>query len=132
MQIKTMLKSICLVAIYILPEIIFAAGTDGDKTLGGIASNITESLSSFTTLIIGIATVAGLGFGVAAIFKFKQHRDNPQQVTLGQPLSLLAIAVMLLWLPYLLQSAGGTLAGKDAQSGQSKIGETPAWLQQDN
>lgn len=117
----------------LLPVSLFASNTTTatttTKSLGDVAETITESFGGITELIIGIATVAGLGFGVAAIFKFKQHRDNPTQVTLGQPLSLLAIGVMLLWINYLLMASGQTLTGDDqTEGGQSKINQRPAWL----
>lgn len=103
-------------------------------SLGDVAATITSSFGGITQLIIGIATVAGLGFGVAAIFKFKQHRDNPTQVPLGQPLALLAIGVMLLWVNYLLMASGTTLTGGEGtpEDAQSKIGERPGWLGADD
>lgn len=104
-----------------------------DKNIGEVAIQVTDSLAGVVTLIIALATVAGIGFGVAAIFKFKQHKDNPTQVTLGQPLTLLALGVMLLWIQYLLQASGRTLAGDDVtnQDAQSKIGkDAPTWIKQ--
>lgn len=117
---------------FLLPLLGFA-GSSSVQDLGAVAGNITGSLGGIATLIVSIATVAGLVFGVAAIFKFKQHRDNPTQVTLGQPLSLLAIAVFLLWLQFLLQSAGKTVTGNDStDDGQGKVGGTPGWLIDDS
>ena len=48
-------------------------------------------------LIFSIAYIAGLGFGVAAIFKFKQHKDNPTQVLIGTPIALIAISSALVF-----------------------------------
>lgn len=109
--------------------IVFADSKVTESTIGDVATNISNSLGGITELIIGISVVAGLAFGVAAIFKFKQHRDNPQQVPLGQPLALLAIAVMLLWLQFLLQATGRTMAQGDTETGQGKLQETPKWLE---
>jgi len=86
-------------------------------------------LSDVAGLITSISAVAGLGFGVASVFKFKQHKDNPQQVPLGMPLSLLGIGVMLMWMPFLLQSLGTTIAGSSSKKDQAKIGDAPSWLQ---
>lgn len=121
MKIKTVLSALVLA---VAPLLVFAAGAKVDN-LGGVAERISTSLAGVKNLIVVIATIAGLGFGVAAIFKFKQHRDNPQQVPLGQPLSLLAISVMLLWLPFLLQSAGATLTGNTTTS---TVGNVPDWM----
>ena len=43
--------------------------------------------------------LAGLGFGIAAIFKFKQHRDNPIQIPIEAPFALLAVSVMYVMSP---------------------------------
>jgi intracellular multiplication protein IcmD len=103
------------------------SSTSTNGGLGQIAKNITNSISDIAVLIISISILAGLGFGVASAFKFKQHKDNPTQVPLGQPLTLLAIAVMLLWLPYILQQAGATLTGGNTDK-NVKINELPSFL----
>jgi intracellular multiplication protein IcmD len=118
-----------LVIATVLFPMLGIAATTSQVNLGEMSDTIGQSLKGISTLIIGLATVAGLGFGVAAIFKFKQHRDNPTQVPLGQPLSLLAIAVFLLWLQFLLQSAGRTVAGDEVGTGQGKLETAPDWLQ---
>ncbi len=120
-------SSAFLLASLLLPVVVLGQNA---PDLGKVAATITGSFGGITQLIIGIATVAGLGFGVAAIFKFKQHRDNPTQVPLGQPLALLAIGVMLLWINYLLMASGSTLTGTGTtpEDSQSKIGEKPGWL----
>lgn len=126
-----------LIATVILPSIGYAQAAGGDAN-GGIDQlfmNVGKSLGAVANFIISIATIAGLGFGVACVFKFKQHKDNPQQVPLGQPLGLLAISVMLLWLPFLLQSLGSTLTGgkaKDEKSGINATKEVPDWLKGNN
>src|SRR3990167_764297 len=74
------------------------AGT-GEQNLGSIAQNITGSFLQFGQLILAISFIAGLGFTMAAIFKFKQHKDNPTQIPLGTPIALLAIGIALIFLP---------------------------------
>src|SRR4051812_3841441 len=66
-------------------------------TLGTVASNITGSFEAVTKLITGGCYLAGLGFAVTAILKFKQHKDTPQQVTIGTPIALVLIAAALLF-----------------------------------
>jgi len=85
---------------------VFAA--EGDD-IGTLAANITKSFKSVGELILAIAFVAGLGFVMAAIFKFKQHKDNPTQIPLGTPIALLAIGVALIFLPGIIKPAGETL-----------------------
>lgn len=121
---------LALVVAVLIPDLLFAqsTGVTTTKDLGDVSTDITQSFKGISTLIVSVSTLAGLGFGVAAVFKFKQHRDNPTQVPLGQPLALLAIAVLLLWINYILQSAGGTLT-KKAGGDQGKIGDAPNWIQ---
>jgi intracellular multiplication protein IcmD len=66
--------------------------------------------------MLGIAFVAGLGFVIASLFKFKQHKDNPTQIPLGTPLALFAIGVILVFLSALFEPAGKTLFGDKAKS----------------
>ncbi|MBP9721568.1 MAG: type IV secretion protein IcmD [Gammaproteobacteria bacterium] len=112
---------------FTLPVIIYAQGGSSSSP-GGIDklfNNITGSLGAVAAAILSISFIAGLGFGVASIFKFKQHKDNPNQTPLGQPMALLGIAVMLIWLPFLLQSLGATITGGDSKSGKSGIDQKP-------
>lgn len=106
----------------LLPEVVWAEA----QTFGSIAANITGSFASIVKLITGISYLAGVGFGAAGIMKFKQHKDNPTQIPLGQPVALLFISAALIWLPMLIQSAGvsifgasgGTSAGAGGASGR--------------
>lgn len=84
--------------------------------LGQIAKNITGSFQSIGELMIGTAYLAGIGFGIAAIFKFKQHKDNPTQIPVGTPIALLVIAIALVFLPFLFKPAGETIFGNAASS----------------
>lgn len=87
-----------------------AAGADN---LGDMAKNITDTFKQVGNLITGGSYLAGVGFSIAAIMKFKQHKDNPTQITVGTPIALVFIAAALLFLPTILQVAGGTMFGGD-------------------
>ena len=83
------------------------------KTLGQGMRHMTNSFEPFVGMIIGIAFLCGVGFGVASIFKFKQHKDNPQQNTIGTPITMLVLSVALVFLPGFYHPMGRTLFGKD-------------------
>lgn len=87
---------------------------DSNPNIGDLANNITGSFGGLTQLIIGTAYVAGIGFGVAAIFKFKQHKDNPQQVPIGNPITMLAISAALVFLPGIYSPLGSTIFGAES------------------
>lgn len=94
-----------------------AAAFAGGENIGTIATRITESFEGIGQLILAIAFVAGIGFVMASIFKFKQHKDNPTQIPLGTPIALLAVGVALIFLPNIITPAGSSLFGEGAKSG---------------
>lgn len=88
-----------------------------DSGIGGIATNITSQFAQIGSLILAIAFLGGIGFIMAAIFKFKQHKDNPTQIPLGNPLAMLVIGAFLVFLPSLIGPAGTSIFGKSATPG---------------
>ncbi|MBF13702.1 MAG: hypothetical protein CMF46_05010 [Legionellales bacterium] len=79
------------------------------SNFGGMAATVTSQMASFGSLLVSAAFVAGIGFTVVALFKFKQHKDNPTQVTIGTPAMLLFIGIFLIYLPNLISSGGATV-----------------------
>lgn len=103
------------------------AAPNTNTSLGQIASNITTSFKAIGQLILATAYLAGLAFFVAAIFKFKQHKDNPTQIPLGTPLALLGISAALVFLPMFIGPLGKTMFGSgDLQAGGFKGGGVSA------
>lgn len=90
------------------------AWANSNPTIGDLATNITGSFGGLTQLMVGTAYVAGIGFGVAAVFKFKQHKDNPTQVPIGTPITMLAISAALVFLPGVYSPLGSTIFGPDS------------------
>lgn len=102
------------VALVLASSAFFYAGyalAQGATDIGGVASTITATFGNLAKLITAVSYIAGLGFAIAAILKFKQHRDNPTQITIGTPIALLFIAAALLYLPSLFTVAGTTIFG---------------------
>ena len=80
-------------------------------TVGSIGSQATKSMQGLSYMINAAALVIGMGFAVGAVFKFKQHKDNPTQIPVGTPVALIFIAAGLLFLPSVFGSLGETLFG---------------------
>lgn len=80
-------------------------------TLGDMADSVTKSFSQFGKMMIGLAYVSGIGFGISAVFKFKQHKDNPTQIPISTPFALLGVSCLLVFLPGIYTPAGATLFG---------------------
>jgi len=89
----------------------FATMSAASVSLGTAASTITKSLDPVSKLITGACYVGGLAFMVGAILQFKQHKDNPTQVTIGKPIALLLVGAALLFMPSIMGMAGVTLFG---------------------
>jgi intracellular multiplication protein IcmD len=85
-------------------------------SLGNMASSMTGSFNSVAKLITAGSYLAGLGFSIGAIMKFKQHKDNPTQVPIGTPIALVFIAAALLFLPTILGVTGQTMFGTSGKT----------------
>ena len=85
--------------------------------LGSIAVSITDSFESVGKLMIALAYLSGIGFGISSVFKFKQHKDNPTQIPIGTPFALFGVSCILIFLPGIYQPAGNTIFGKDGMAG---------------
>lgn len=86
------------------------------ESLGTVAERIVKSFVGLTYLATGGCYLAGLAFSVTAILQFKQHKDNPTQIPVGKPISLVFIAAALLFMPSVLGVAGFTMFGEEAQT----------------
>jgi len=98
-----------------------------DQDLGNLAAGVTGSFANIGKLMLATSYLAGIGFAIAAIFKFKQHRDNPTQIPIGTPITLLAVGVVLIFLPGIIKPAGQTLlgsGGSNAAGGFTGAGTT--------
>jgi intracellular multiplication protein IcmD len=104
---------VCLALLALVSESALAGSS---LTMGGMASQIYGSFSQITKLITAGSYLAGLGFSIGAIMKFKQHKDNPTQVPVGTPVALVFIAAALLFLPTILGITGATMFGSGGGS----------------
>ncbi|MCS5711119.1 type IV secretion protein IcmD [Candidatus Berkiella aquae] len=99
-----------LLALFLISNIVFAGGTSSQEgSLGDVADTITTSMTGVAKLITATSYVAGVGFALMGMLKLKAHKDNPTQVSLSQPIVLLAIAAGLVFLPSLIKTAGSTV-----------------------
>lgn len=90
------------------------------KDISGIADVISGTFESLGKLMIAAAYLAGFGLTIAAIFKFKQHKDNPQQTPMGTPITMLLVGIALIFLPNIIQPAGSGIFGEGAVAGGFK------------
>ncbi len=118
---KTNVKSIVKAAVYVTIAAGFFAATAYAGPLGGgsasapanslgeVAETLTSSFSNVAKTITALSYIAGFCFTITSIFKFKQHKDNPQQIPVTTGLALLALGVGLIFMPSIFEMGGATL-----------------------
>ena len=79
--------------------------------VGSVATQFTGQLSAVARLITAMSYVVGLAMAVAAIVKFKAHKDNPTQIPIGTPIALLFVSIALIFAPTIFGVGGQTLFG---------------------
>lgn len=94
-----------------------AAAFAEDVGIGKFVTVVTGTFESVGKLMVAGAYLGGFGLTIAAIFKFKQHKDNPQQVQMGVPITMLLVGVALIFLPSIIQPAGESIFGKEVKTG---------------
>ena len=93
------------------------------KNIGDLAVNLTEEFPSFGHLILALCYIAGLGFFMASIAKFKQYKENSTQIPVETPFALLGVSVLLMFIPGLTKPAGYSIFGTDAN-----LDDKAAWF----
>ena len=81
----------------------------GSENLGSMASTLTKTFGSVGKAVTALSYIAGLGFAIASILQFKQHKENPSQTPIGKPVSQILIAAGLLFLPSMFSAVGNTI-----------------------
>lgn len=98
----------------------------GSLSLGCIALRLASGGEVMIQLLLAIAFVSGWGFVIAAIFKFKQVRENPTQVPVSTPFAFLLTAILLIFIPGLMQTSSETVFGSGFSSSNGRLYNTAA------
>ena len=114
MNVKSIVR---VFAALIISGIAFAETSSTASGLGAVASNVQANIEGFATLITSAAYIAGLGFFMMGVLKFKAYKENPQQTPLSQPIMMVVIGAALFYMPSLITTAGTTLFGSSANAG---------------
>jgi len=86
------------------------------RDIGDVFQNFSEQYTPIARLIIGVSAVSGIGFGIAAVYKFKQYKDNPTQIPIGTPVALLIVSVLMWFMPGVVEPAAQSMFGKRGAS----------------
>lgn len=113
---RRFLKMMLLVAVMVV--IGHDAQAAGGK-LSNIVTNVTMSWGSFQSILSAVAWLTGAGLGCIAIFKFKDHVDNPAQTPLSAGVKRMLAGGMMLSLPFMMNAVRGSIFGKMGVGGNS-------------
>ena len=116
MRYKKYIKSLLVCFLIVCTTCIFAAGGDS-VGIAGIGKQLTNTFDVLGQILLGGAYIGGFALVVVALYKFKQHKDNPQQVPMGTPITLLLIGAALIFVPNIIKPAGESIFGGDAKVG---------------
>jgi intracellular multiplication protein IcmD len=114
---KEITKAACFIGASLFFALFVTDAFAAAKSVGDIASTVRGNIDGIAKLITAGAFVAGLGFAVGAILKFKQHKDNPTQIPVGTPIALTFIAAALIFIPNIFGSLGQTVFGTEKKTG---------------
>lgn len=78
-----------------------------DFSLTGISGNVVGLLSGFNNIADSAFIVVGTGLLCGAALQYRNHRNNPSQVRLIQPIILLLCGICLIMLPFLTSISDG-------------------------
>ena len=112
---KKILKSVLAIGVGVMG--CYATSALAANNIADIANTVSGTFKSLGQLMTGVAYLAGIGMTIAAIFKFKQHKDNPQQVPMGTPIAMLLVGIALIFLPNIIAPAGSSIFGSNATTG---------------
>ena len=121
---------VCLLALSCaaVTTVALAGDAASGNTLGGMAGRLVGSMSNIARLITAAAYVAGVGFAVGGIVKFKAHKENPTQIPISTPIALVFVGASLIFIPNLIKTTGGSMysgAQTAGPSGSANLGLTP-------
>jgi intracellular multiplication protein IcmD len=124
-KFRGLIKPIAMLTVGVGLCVASAAFADGQATGGvsltDVTTNVNHAVSAIANILTDIALVVGIGFVLAAFFKFHQHKQNPQQVPMSQGITLLLIGAGLLVFPILLPTMSKTVFGSST-GGVSQVG----------
>lgn len=112
MKNSRLIKLLFLTAILMVVHVNDAQAS-GTK-LSNIMDNVINSWGGMAGIFSTIAYIMGSILGVIAIFKFKDHVDNPQQTKLSEGVKRMLAGGMMLSLPFSVRAVHGSLFGTDA------------------
>ena len=90
--IKNLANKLLISSVILVPSIALA---ERFTDLKSMSEGISVQVNSLKMLLLQVSLIAGVGFTLMGMVKFKAHKDNPTQVALSVPITLLLISYLL-------------------------------------
>ncbi len=111
--LKILAAATAVVGLFLV-ETTLAGNVSEGIALSSITANVNTTVSQLSRILTDIALIAGIGFVLASLFKFHQHKLNPTQIPISQGVTLLLIGAALTLFVVMLPTAKRAVFGKDA------------------
>jgi len=84
-----------------------AVTASSTKTVGGVAANITQASSFFTSVLYAAFYIIGISLVVASIMRYRDHRMNPSQTPISKVIFMLLAGLFLGFFPLMVKFVQG-------------------------
>ena len=78
-------------------------------SLGDLSDKLLLPMSLLTSALYNMSLAIGIALLFGALIQYKNYRNNPSQVPLSRPITLLVFGLVLLILPILTKFSEGAL-----------------------
>jgi intracellular multiplication protein IcmC len=106
--------------------VVFLATGSNDAQAGSklsdVIKNFQMSFGSFQNILSTVAWLSGAFLGAAAVFKFKDHVDNPMQTPLSMGVKRMIAGGAMLSLPFSMNVVVDSLHGQQGQTATTNTG----------
>ena len=83
--------------------------------LNKVTTELRGQMGGVADLLSAVSYIGGVGFGIKAALKLKEHNESKGQTPLSQPITMGVVAALLIALPTFLKTATETLFGGSSQ-----------------
>ena len=83
--------------------------------LNKVTGELKNQMGGVADLLSAVSYIGGVGFGIKAALKLKEHNESKGQTPLSQPITMGIVAALLIALPTFLKTATETLFGGSSQ-----------------
>ena len=83
--------------------------------LNKVTTELRGQMGGVADLLSAVSYIGGVGFGIKAALKLKEHNETKGQTPLSQPITMGIVAALLIALPTFLKTATETLLGGSSQ-----------------